>query len=77
MTMRNRCILLALLTLALSLTAQAQTPAIATSGTVNAADYSRDFAPGAIVSIFGTNLAASSGGATSIPLPTTLGGATF
>lgn len=76
MTMRNRCILLALLTLALSLTAQAQTPAIATSGTVNAADYSRDFAPGAIVSIFGTNLAASSGGATSIPLPTTLGGAT-
>lgn len=54
----------------------AQAPAILTNGTVNAADYSRTFAPGAIVSIFGTNLSASTGGAVSVPLPTTLAGTT-
>ena len=49
---------------------------IATGGTVNSADYSRSFAPGAIVSIFGTNLATSAATVTSFPMPTTLGGAT-
>jgi uncharacterized protein (TIGR03437 family) len=59
----------------LGLTLQAQ-PVITTGGTVNAADYSRDFAPGAIISIFGTNLASTTGGARSVPLPTTLGDGT-
>ena len=75
MIMRNRCYLFAVLTLALSLSLPAQTPAITTGGTVNGADYSRDFAPGAIISIFGTNLATTTGGAVTIPLPTTLAGA--
>jgi uncharacterized protein (TIGR03437 family) len=43
---------------------------------VTAADYSTRVAQEAIVSGFGTNLAASSAGATDTPLPTTLGGAT-
>ena len=49
-------------------------PAIFVAGTVNAADYSRTFAPGAIVSIFGTSLAASTQAAPQIPLLGTLGG---
>src|SRR5438445_12019868 len=52
-----------------------QSPAIATGGTVNAADYSRDVAPGAIIAIFGSNLAASSVPASVFPLPQSLGGA--
>jgi uncharacterized protein (TIGR03437 family) len=48
---------------------------IVTSGTVNAADYSRTFAPGAIITIFGSKLAASTAQAGSLPLPTSLGGA--
>lgn len=68
----KRPILIAILTFLPGLL-QAQ-PAITTGGTVNAADYSRDFAPGAIVSIFGANLATTTGGATSVPLPTSLGG---
>jgi uncharacterized protein (TIGR03437 family) len=48
--------------------------AISPSGTVNSADYSRNFAPGAIVSIFGTGLASQTGGATSLPLPTAING---
>ena len=52
-----------------------QSPAIATRGTVNAADYSRDVAPGAIVVIFGSNLAASTAAASALPLPQSLGGA--
>jgi uncharacterized protein (TIGR03437 family) len=48
---------------------------IFTAGTVNSADYSRSFAPGAIISIFGSNLAATTAQATSFPLPTALGGA--
>lgn len=49
---------------------------ITTGGTVNAADYTRAFAPGALVSIFGTSLATSTAQAPSFPLPTTLAGAT-
>jgi hypothetical protein len=48
--------------------------AISPSGTVNSADYSRNFAAGAIVSIFGTDLASGIGGASSLPLPTSLNG---
>jgi uncharacterized protein (TIGR03437 family) len=50
-------------------------PQLSTGGVTNAADYSRDFAPGIIVSIFGTNLASTAAGASRLPLPTTLGGA--
>jgi uncharacterized protein (TIGR03437 family) len=46
------------------------------SGTVNAADYTRAFAPGAIIAIFGTNLATSTATATTFPMLGTLGGAT-
>lgn len=56
-------------------TAYAQTPNIASQGTVNSADYSRDFAPGALISVFGANLASSTQQPTALPLPTSLGGA--
>jgi len=49
-------------------------PVIFPLGTVNAADYSRSFAPGAIVTIFGSNLAPGYIPAASVPLPTNLGG---
>lgn len=52
----------------------AQVPAITTNGTVNAADYSRTFAPGTLISIFGSNLATSIAQAQSLPLPVTLVG---
>jgi uncharacterized protein (TIGR03437 family) len=47
---------------------------ITTGGTVNSADYSRSFAPGAIISIFGSKLSAGQLQATSLPLPTSLNG---
>ena len=50
-------------------------PQLRTGGVTNAADYSRDFAPGVIVSIFGTSLASTAAGASRLPLPTTLEGA--
>jgi uncharacterized protein (TIGR03437 family) len=50
-------------------------PQLSTGGVTNAADYSRDFAPGVIVSIFGTSLASTAAGASRLPLPTTLEGA--
>jgi len=42
----------------------------------NSASYTQSFAPGGIVSIFGTGLAPASGGAFSLPLPTMLAGTT-
>jgi uncharacterized protein (TIGR03437 family) len=75
MLMDKRLMFVGVLTFLTGLTLQAQ-PAISPGGTVNAADYSRDFAPGAIVSIFGTNLASAPAGATLMPLPTSLGGTT-
>jgi uncharacterized protein (TIGR03437 family) len=53
-----------------------QAPTIFTSGTVNAADYTRSFAPGAIVSIFGTNLATAAQAAPQLPLTTSMQGTT-
>lgn len=50
-------------------------PQLSAGGVTNAADYSRDFAPGVIVSIFGTNLAGTAASASKLPLPTTLEGA--
>ncbi len=51
-------------------------PAIPAGGIVNGASFSKTLAPaaGAIVSLFGTNLAASTVAASSLPLPTSLGG---
>lgn len=77
MSLYKRSISIALPLLTLSLTLAAQAPVITPGGTVNAADYSRDFAPGAIISIFGNNLAAMTGGPLLVPLPTTLGGTTI
>lgn len=48
-------------------------PAVNPGGVLNSASYTtQGVAPGSIVSIFGTNLAASAAVASSIPLPTTL-----
>jgi uncharacterized protein (TIGR03437 family) len=44
-------------------------------GVTNAASYQAIFAPGAIVAIFGTELATSAASAPGVPLPTQLGGA--
>lgn len=66
---RLLCVLLPVLS---ALPVMAQAPVIFTGGTVNGADYSRDLSPGAIVSIFGSNLASGTAQASSIPLPTNL-----
>ena len=51
------------------------TPLVQSSGVVNGAGFGpAPVAPGAIVSIFGTNLGTGTSGATSVPLPTTLAG---
>src|SRR5580704_7132517 len=77
MNLHERCLLRVYVS-AVSLivgTAYAQSPSIASQGTVNSADYSRTFAPGALISIFGTNLASSTQQPTALPLPTSLAGA--
>jgi uncharacterized protein (TIGR03437 family) len=51
---------------------QAQT--ITPGGIVNAAGFLAPVAPGSVISIFGSNLALSPLAASSLPLPTTLGG---
>jgi uncharacterized protein (TIGR03437 family) len=73
---RNQINLLASLLVATVIGTPSFAQTIAASGTVNAADYSRAFAPGAIITIFGANLAASTSQAGTLPLPTTMGGAT-
>jgi uncharacterized protein (TIGR03437 family) len=54
--------------------AYAQT--VSPGGIVNAAGFQAPVAPGSVIAIFGTNLAASNLSAPSLPLPTTLGGTT-
>ena len=50
-------------------------PTVTSAGIVNGASFgSGPVAPGSIISIFGTNFIASAAGATSVPLPTNLGG---
>jgi adhesin/invasin len=49
--------------------------ALTIQGMTNAASYQAIFSPGAIVAIFGTQLATSTVSAGSVPLPTQLGGA--
>jgi uncharacterized protein (TIGR03437 family) len=59
--------------LALASLAQAQAPVVNAGGVLNSGSYtSNGVAPGSIVSIFGTNLAATGAGANTIPLSTTL-----
>ncbi len=57
--------------------ALAQTPVISNGGIINGASFTtgQAVAPGSLVSIFGTNLAASTASASSVPLSTTLGNA--
>lgn len=52
----------------------AQAPQITSAGVVNAASYAQPITPGALVSIFGTNLANTTASATGLPLPTQLAG---
>jgi uncharacterized protein (TIGR03437 family) len=76
MNSQKRC-LLRIFVSALGLlagSAYAQIPNIALRGIVNSADYSRDFAPGALISIFGSRLASSPQQPAGFPLPTSLGG---
>ena len=57
----------------------AQTPVIANGGVLNGASFDKTgqpVAPGSLVSIFGTNLAAATASASSIPLSTTLSSVT-
>ncbi len=58
------------------LEAQTAAPVINTGGVVNAADYTTALAHGSILSVWGTNLAASFQQASGVPLPTTLNGVT-
>jgi len=64
-------IALVLLLAAVPLCAQ---PVISTGSAVNAADYSREIAPGSIIVIFGQDLAPEFIPASRVPLPTELGG---
>jgi len=66
-----KLVLRALLILACVVTAFAQTPVVASGGVLNAASFATNqgVAPGSLVSIFGTNLAASLALADSIPFP--------
>ncbi|HEY1221581.1 MAG: hypothetical protein ABSE42_00330 [Bryobacteraceae bacterium] len=70
-----KSILTALLILICAVTVFAQTPVVAQGGVLNAASFAlnQGVAPGSLVSIFGTNLAASLALADSIPLSTSLG----
>ena len=49
-------------------------PAVASGGVVNAFSSLPSIAPGSLISIFGTNLAAGDGSATATPLPVSLNG---
>jgi uncharacterized protein (TIGR03437 family) len=63
--------------LSLNVASYAQ-PAIASGGVLNGASFTKGqaVAPGSLVSIFGTNLAATTASASSVPLSTSLGGVT-
>jgi uncharacterized protein (TIGR03437 family) len=57
------------------LNANAEPPTLNTGGIVNSASYAGGApAPGTLIAIFGSSLAASSAPATALPLPTTLAG---
>src|SRR5258708_11221629 len=52
----------------------AQTPIVSSGGIVNAASFTAPVAPGALISIFGVNLAPQIAAASQIPLPMSLAG---
>src|SRR5260370_6403886 len=52
----------------------AQTPIVSSGGIVNAASFTSPVAPGALISIFGVNLAPQIAFASQIPLPMSLAG---
>lgn len=62
--------------LVLAAAATAQTPSVASGGVLNGASFDRSMpvTPGSLISIFGSNLAATTATADSIPLSTVLGG---
>jgi uncharacterized protein (TIGR03437 family) len=62
--------------LVFGLAASAQTPAVSSGGVLNAASFDRQMpvTPGALISIFGSNLASTAATADSIPLSTVLAG---
>jgi uncharacterized protein (TIGR03437 family) len=57
-----------------TITAFAADPVINRGGFLEAAGYSARFTPGSIVSLFGANLAGTTSGASTLPLPTSLAG---
>src|ERR1044071_7569568 len=65
---------------ALACAAFAQTPVVAPGGVLNGASFDKTtgapIAPGALVSIFGTDLAAATASADTVPLSTQLSGVT-
>jgi uncharacterized protein (TIGR03437 family) len=60
-------------------TGNAGAPVVSSGGVVNAASFApgAPLPPGGIVSVFGLNMATSSGGAATVPLPLTLSGASL
>ena len=66
-----------LLAFCASIWGQAGPPILAPGGIVDSAGYSRELAPGMIISAFGDNFAAEAIAASALPLPTTLGGASL
>ena len=64
--------MVSLLAVAASFVLHGQT--VSSGGVVNAASFLPAVAPGSVISIFGTNLAAGNAGAAAVPLPTSLGG---
>jgi uncharacterized protein (TIGR03437 family) len=62
----------------LALAVNAQTPAVSSGGIVNGASFAagQPVAPGSLISIFGTQLAASTASADTIPLSTKMNGVT-
>ncbi|HEY9141983.1 MAG TPA: hypothetical protein VIN93_13890 [Bryobacteraceae bacterium] len=73
-----KSVLMALAILACAAMVFAQTPVVAQGGVLNAASFAlnQGVAPGSLVSIFGTNLAANLAQADTIPLSTSLGNVT-
>jgi hypothetical protein len=62
------------LMLSMAAVAFAQSPVLPAAGVVNTADYTRNIAPGSLISLFGSNLAPAIVSASKAPLPKTLGG---
>jgi len=67
---------IALLSLAAAGLVFGQTPAFDGTSVINAASFKTPVAPGSLVSIFGTNLAASTASSDTVPLSNSIGGAT-